>query len=59
VRDAIAESDDEMLAPYARFLEPIAARLTARMAREERAKTGAALSAAYRSYVGRVTSYCR
>jgi hypothetical protein len=59
VSDAIAESDQETLAPYARFLEPIAARITASMPAFDRAKTGAALSAAYTSYVARAVSYCR
>lgn len=59
VKDAIAEADDAALAPYARFLEPIASRLLARMNAGDRAKMDTTLSAAYRSHLKRVVSYCK
>ena len=59
VKDAIAEADDAALAPYARFLEPIASRLLARMNAGDRAKMDTTLSAAYRSHLKRVVSYCQ
>ena len=59
VKDAIAEADDASLAPYARFLEPIASQLLAGMNASDRAKMEATLSAAYRSHLKRVVSYCQ
>ena len=59
VKDAIAEADDAALAPYARFLEPIASRLLARLNAGDRAKMDTTLSAAYRSHLKRVVSYCQ
>jgi hypothetical protein len=59
VRDAIAEADDAALAPYGRFLEPIAERIMSGLSPADRARTDAALQAAYRSYATKVLSYCR
>jgi hypothetical protein len=59
VAAALTEENDEALTPYGRFLEPIAARLTADRTPAERTRLTAALETAYRGFLERVDYSCR
>lgn len=59
VRDAIAEGDEAALAPYARFLEPIAQRIVGDLAPAVRARTAEALESVYARYVKPEAGVCK